>query len=80
LKRTEILDTVYATHGTELNNCRSEYSAQTKSTVPVLEINKRFGSWSKFYLAYTIHCMEARNAAQKTKKVTKEGKGNVTKN
>ena len=74
MTKAEILHKVFEVHGLELADDRSLYSATVASPVSVLDINKRFGNWSKFYSEYKNYCGIVRQKEAATKKVTKDAK------
>lgn len=56
MTKLEILEAVHAVYGDTLGHLRSEYSAQERSPVPMLDIRKTFYSWNYFYAEYLEFC------------------------
>lgn len=75
MTKADILKSVFDVYGHELKNCRSSFSAKAESPVPMLDINKAFRSWNKFYIEYMEYCVQERTKAAKAV-VTKKEKEN----
>lgn len=74
MTKTKIIEQVFDVYGADLQNNRSLFSAQTKSPVAMLSINKAFGSWNKFYRDYIAYVANVRKEQAAAKVVTKKTK------